>query len=358
MNTDLHSFKDDIQFSGNIYLFYAFDIGDDINLEKIKLLPTVEIISRTWPTYFKSYHKPLPVSVNNVRYPYKPLYANIHHFGSMSLVYEIPFKGTLTTLRDKLHDLDAQLQDQSTEEMREIYLKIKPFISQPRFFHQKNSYLSIHIDPQQEITAAQLREKYGQVIASTLRFEKTNISAFQAQDIIESATGYYREDLVIIDMEAAFVYDKNGYDLLNFFELTLVQQVELRYFNMLLDQKLDELYNKALQHPSLRHCLPFIGYMYDPISELSKLKVDISVITERLGSSIKIVGEAYYAEIYELLVEKLELKELHNSIDKKLSIIRDVRTIYQHKVDSIREDMFSVLIIILIFIELLVALNK
>jgi hypothetical protein len=104
--------------------------------------------------------------------------------------------------------------------------------------------------------------------------------------------------------------------------------------------------------------MPFIGIMYDPISELSKLKVDISVITERLGSSIKTVGDVYYSEIYDLLVTKLELDALRKAIDKKLSIIREVRTIYQEQVNAIREDLLSVLIIILIFTELVVGIVK
>ena len=49
------------------------------------------------------------------------------------------------------------------------------------------------------------------------------------------------------------------------------------------------------------------------------------------------------------------IKELH---EKKLSIVRDVRSIYQNKINSIREDMLSVLIIILILIEVIIGLSK
>ena len=87
-----------------------------------------------------------------------------------------------------------------------------------------------------------------------------------------------------------------------------------------------------------------------------KLKVDISVITERLENSIKLVGEAYYTELYELLVEKLDINNWKESINRKLAIILDVRTVYENKVDALREDLLSVLVVVLIFIEICVGL--
>lgn len=347
-------------FSGIIYFFYAFDVGDDINLVEAEKILKPTIHQRIWPKYLTTYHRPLCVDINPADQSRpRPYYVNIHPFGAISIVYAVNFKGTLTSLRDKLADLDSQFQEQAIQNVLKLYNSIKPHIGKANFFHQKNSYLVITIEPQPDkIATTTLREKYGSVIASTLRFEKNHISSFQLKDILESATGYYREDLVIIDTEAAFVYDKEHQDLLDFFELATVQQLELRYFDKLIAQKLDVLYDKALQKPSFKNCLPFIGTLYDPISELSRLKVEISVITERLGNLIKTVGEVYYSEIYELLVEKLDLNSLRNSVEKKLGILQEVQTLYQHKVNTIREDTFSLLITVLIFIELLVAIYK
>ena len=57
-----------------------------------------------------------------------------------------------------------------------------------------------------------------------------------------------------------------------------------------------------------------------------------------------------------MLVEKLDIANWKESINRKLDIIIDVRTVYENKVDALREDLLSVLIIILIFIEVLVAI--
>lgn len=268
------SSNDNQMFSGIIYFFYAFDVGDDINLVEVEKILKPMIHQRAWPKYLTSYHRPvcvdlIPADPSRPR----PYYVNIHPFGAISMVYAINFKGTLTSLRDKLADLDSQFQEQAIQNALKLYNSIKQHIGKANFFHQKNSYLVVTIQPQPEtIATPTLREKYGSVIASTLRFEKNHISSFQLEDILESATGYYREDLVIIDTEAAFVYDKEHQDLLDFFELATVQQLELRYFDKLIAQKLDVIYDKALQTPSFKNCLPFIGTLYDPISELSDRK--------------------------------------------------------------------------------------
>ncbi len=349
--------QDEHVFTGNIYLLHAFDIGDAINLEQVKASNQIHTTARIWPKYFKHYHIPLTVDLEAGKNGIKCMRANIHHFGAVSCIYKVPFSGTLTALRDKLNKLDEQYESQSAHDANGLFKRIKQFTNQAKFYHHRSSYLVIHIDPQGDmLDSTRLQEQYGPIIASSLRFETITISKFQINDILQSTTGYYREDLVIIDTEAAFVYDEECYELLDFFEFALIQQLELQYFDKLLDTKLDDVYEHAIQPRSFYNYLPFVGTVYDPLSELTKLKVDISVITERLDNSIKLAGEAYYSEIYRLLVRKMELETWRSSVEKKLAIVRDVRSIYQNKINSIREDMLSVLIIVLIFIEVVIGL--
>lgn len=356
MNTENNNFE--LTFTGNIFLFYAFDLGDDIALNTIRDSAVVKVAHRTWPKYFKHYHVPLSLTIPTQKNAIKVLRANLHNFGALSLLYKIPFKGTLAELRSKLLKLDSHYQQHSVDDAYSIYKQIKPFVTQAKFFHHMTSYPVIHVNPQSELDGAQFIEQFGSIIASTLRFEMSTISPFQKNEILQSTTGYYREDIVIIDTEASCIYDAEPYELLDFYELALIQQLELQYFDKLLDKKLDAVYGQATQKVSLYNYLPFVGTLYDPLSELTKLKVDISVITERLDNSIRLIGEAYYSEIYQLLENKLEVESWRASVDKKLAIVHDVRSIYQSKINTVREDMLSVLIIVLIMIELLVGILK
>lgn len=347
-------------FSGSIYIFHAFDVGEDINLEKIKESHSVVWQSLKLPKYFKNYHIPLAVRLPNAQNSPKCISSKIHNFGTISLTYKVPFSKSLTALRTKLPSIENYYHKQSITDVESIYKAIKPCIAKPKFFQTRASYLVIQVDPQPDVMdTVQLKEQFGGIIASALRFENQSLSEYQKNEILDMAIGYYRGDLIIIDTEAGFIYDAEYEELLDLFEFANIQHLELRYFDRVLDHQLNAIYEGRIIPRPLKAYLPFAGGLIaDPVSELGKLKVDISVISERLESSIKFIGEPYFSEIYAVLRDKLDLRNWRESIDKKLSIINDIHVVYKDKVDNIREDLLSVLIIILIMIEVILGLMK
>jgi hypothetical protein len=348
--------SEDAIFSGNIFIFHAFDIGEDVNLESIRQAQVLRTIPITLPKYFKNYHIPLAVELPQQRGS-KCVSARIHHFGVIGLTYQIPFTNTLEDIRKKINSLDTTFRKQSASDAASIYRKIKDFTKQPHFFHLRSSYLVVQVDPLPSTNVVDLKNKYGALIASTLYFETESLSENQKSDILETATGYYRGDLIILTAEAAFVYDAEYYEILDLFEFANVHKLELQYFDRVLDQRLNLVYEKGAITPPLSAYLPFIT-ISDPIGDLGRLKVDISVITERLESSIKLTSEPYFSQIYMLLADKLDLRGWKEGIEKKLSIIKEIREVYYNKIDVIREDLLSVLVIVLIFIEIVIAIWK
>lgn len=345
-------------FSGNIFIFQAFDIGEDINLEKVRQSDTLLIRPLTLSKYFKNYHTPLPIDLPHPHASSKFISSNLHGFGVISLAYKIPFNDTLENVRKRLVGIDSEFQEQGVIDAGSIFKAIKKDVKQARFFHLRTSYVVIQVDPQPDnVSVVAFKDAYAGVLASLLRFETENLSEYQKDEILNSAIGYYREDLFIIDTQAAFVYDDEYEEILDLFEFANIQQLELQYFDRMLDQQLNVVYQREVRTLPLKAYMPFIGSLpRDLIGSLGILKVEISVIIERLESSIKIAGEEYISELYGLLVDKLDLKNWKESIDTKLEIIKDINSFYQSKVDSIREDFLSVLIIVLIFIELIVGI--
>lgn len=350
--------KDEI-FTGNIYIFQAFDVGDDINLEAIKTTNALEQETATLPKYFKNYHIPLAVKLPQA-IESQCVGVKIHNFGALSLTYKIPFNSTLAQVRTNLEALDNKFQDQSLKDVSALFKKIKPHIKKPNFFSTRSSYVLIQVDPKNDWSdTIKFKQQFGSLIASMLRFETESLSEIQRDEILESAMGYYRGDLIVIDTSAAFVYDSEYLETLDFFEFANIQHLELQYFDRVLDQLLNAIYEEKVRKLSVKAYIPFIGTISrSPVDELGKLRADISVITERLESSIKLVAEPFFSELYALLQDKLDLKNWQEGIEKKLAIVTDVRTVFQHKVDAAREDILSVLIAILIMIELMVAILR
>jgi hypothetical protein len=343
-------------FSGNIFIFHAFDVGEDINLEPIKEKQLLVRRPLVLSKYFKNYHTPLAVELPHPHTSSRCFSAKLHNFGVISLAYKIPFSETLEDLRMHINGIEDEYREQSVVDAGTLFKRIKSETKQPKFFHLRKSYVLIQVDPESTIDVVKIKEEFGSIIASILRFEIESLSEYQKNEILDTAIGYYRGDLIIVDTEAAFIYDDEYEELLDLFEFANMQQLELQYFDRLLDQQLNVVYEREIRSLPLRSYLPFMSVKNDPVSDLGKLKVDISVITERIENSIKLAGEAYYSELYSLLVEKLDLANWKESIHRKLDIILDVRTVYANKVDAIREDLLSVLIIVLIFIELVVGI--
>lgn len=345
-------------FSGNIIIFHAFDIGDDINLDKLEALKTITIIPTQFPKYFRKYHVPLTIELPHPNESAHCTGCKLYRFGAMSLTYKIPFHDTLENIRKEFDQIYNLYKEQSIIDARIVFNKIYPFVNKARFFHTNASYIVIQVDQKNDdMDPVMLQKKLGGVIASTLRFETETLSEEQKNDILDSAIGYFRGDLVIVDTDVSFVYDTEYHEIMDLFEFANIQQLELHYFDRALDQKLNYIYENRTEKFKIRNFLPFVSSLEsDPINVLSKLQVDISVIIERLESSVKLSGEPYFAELYDLLTKRLELDSWRNSVDRKLSIIKDVQSNYRNRIDSNREDMLTVLIIILIFIELLVGI--
>lgn len=346
-----------ISFSGSIFIFYAFDVGEDINLAKIEESQAIMTRPLALSKYFKGYHVPLAIELPHPNTSSHCIGAKIHNFGVISLAYKIPFHDTLENLRTTLNKIESEFREQSVEDAHSVFKKIKHHIKHARFFHLRSSYVIVQVDQQPSIAVSEMKKNYGGIIASLLRFETEHLAEYQKNAILEDSIGYYRGDLVIIDIDSAFVYDDEYEDILDLFEFANIQHLELQYYDRILDQQLNEVYQRESQGLPFKAYLPFIGTtMKDPVSDLGMLRVEISAIIERLESTIKAAGDFYVTETYDLLVEKLDLKTWKEAIGNKLAIIKDIHLVYQNKIDIIREDLLSVLIIVLIFIELVVGI--
>lgn len=346
------------EISGNLLLFYVFDVSNDIDLEKVKQQHLVKIADLQLSSFFKHYHVPLSFKMDEV-YDVPgaldgkgfSLSRKMYSFGVVSLCYRIPFEATFSELRSMLVDIKRMFDDLSKKEAYEIFECILPTVTDPHFYNLANSYSAIQVNPLEDegVTAELFKERYGDEIASLLRFESQSLSDQQVKDILSSSTGYYGYDMIIVDSEAAFIYDNEYFEPLEFFESVSIQQLELQYFDQLLDRRLNYFYSQKSYKVPLLAYIPLIsGRLELPVYSLAKLRVDISVITERLENSIKLTSDAYFTRFYIILVEKFLLKEWRDSINKKLDIIKDLYTVYQDRLDTLRSEILEVVIIILV----------
>lgn len=363
-------------FAGDIIFFYAYDVGDDIDLEMIKSQHLVPTYNTPLSARFKNYHIPISYHLrgddiisegegyegqasserrlntnSHTDAASTPCYAlsKIHSFGVLSYCYRIPFEGTLSTLKKKLIELKSEYDQSSDVVAYDTFKKIHSAIVSPQFCNLKNDYFTVHISPlRSSVSSEKIMESFGGDIASLLRLELNPLSFYQQDTILRSRTGYYGDELIVIDSGGSFVYDDKCYDSMELFEFVTIQMLELQYFDRLLDRRLHGFYTDHIDGPKHRGPLG--------IAELAQLRVDISVITERLENSIRMSGDEYYTDIYERLVKKLSINRWRDAVQRKLDIIRDLYEVQQTSQDLIFHKRYTIVIVWLIALESLVGL--
>lgn len=336
------------EFNGNAFLFYLFDIGDQIDLDLIKVNGLVSI-AETYQSPFKYYQAPIsfePIDTDSV-------FNRIYEFGVLSFCYKIPFSQSLDELHTKIESLRAKYDQRSLEDAEQIYQAILPAIKIPTLYKLKWSYIVIQVNPTSNfINPEDFKKEFGPKIASLLRLESHRLSDYQKDEILSSVTGYYGEELIIIDSNASFIYDNEYYEAIELIEAANLERLELQYFDRVLEKELRLQYSLGKYKVPILSYVPLIGRMFElPVSQLTRMRIDIAVITERLKNSIKLSGDAYYAQLYSMLVKKLLLKEWRESIDRKLDIFKDLYTVYQDRLDATHSKILTWVIIILIAAE-------
>ncbi len=367
--------QDTKQFSGNIVFFYAYDIGDEINLDLVKSQHLVPAYNTPLSVRFKNYHIPISyhlvgdrivsegertakkeISLDDVSgdiaeqdYTCFAL-SKIHEFGVLSFVYRIPFIGSFEGLKKQIEHLKNEYDRLADSYAYETYKKIMPAVGSPQFCNLKNDYFAVHIDPDAtDLEQKQMIEEHGSDIASLLRLETAELSLHQQHQLLKARTSYYGYETIVIDSSGAFVFDDSFYDALELLEFTTIQILELQYFDRLLDKQLNQFYTDHFDASRYRS-----GTF--PISKLAQLRVDISVITERLENSIRTSGDEYYMSIYSLIEKRLSLYAWREAVQNKLKIIEELYRVHQDDYHLLFHKNWTLIITWLIAAELVISL--
>jgi hypothetical protein len=366
-------------FSGDIVLFYAYDIGEDIDLEYIKAQHLLPTFNSPLSARFKNYHSPISFHMRGVDIvaegePHEMhtierdmmvgedttpedaegdmtsfAMSKIHTFGVISFCYRIPFKGTMDNLKRRLVDVKQEYDMRADDFAYDTFKRIHSAIRTPHFFNMKNDYFTVHINTvRSAVPSEQLFEAFGAEIASMLRLEVDPLSPYQQDMILRSRTGYYGDELVVVDSSGSFVYDDSCYEAIELFEFVTIQLLELKCFDHLLDRRLHTFYLTSLDTSRTRSSAAIV--------ELAELRVEISVITERLENTIRLSGDEYYTEIYERLVKKLAIPQWRDGVQKKLDIIRDLYEVQQTGQDLVFHKRWTLVIVGLIALESIVGI--
>ncbi|RME55960.1 MAG: hypothetical protein D6795_02240 [Deltaproteobacteria bacterium] len=353
---------------GGVFVLYAVDVGYEIDLRGVEGIFTdrstpAVLRKKLAPTYFRYQKPPVtitlpPTTVAMGGETYRAdLQVRIFDFGVMSFLYHLPVTGidlpAMARLSAAIWNVPT-LAEHALSEARRLISRIEGMITKPALSDIVEDYFVFQVSRfSEEIGAEQLLVRERTALAQIIRTETIEMDERILSDMLRSPLSYSSRDLILIDWNAAFIYDSDYTDALNVLEFSNVQLLELRFFDALLDRRIeDETFDLTL--PKTPYFLSRTNPYTEAMGEIANLKIEVSIIFERVNNALKLVGDIYLARVHRLAASRLQLHAWQESVAKKLAIFESIYAVMNDHLATKRSETLEFIIILLIFVETLV----
>lgn len=230
----------------------------------------------------------------------------------ITLDLEDPFSEEVFTLReaavDECHEILKKNGGKDVEEFSEEYsiFAISNYEGDPdQFFQHKET------------------------IASLLKSEKLSLDPQEIDYTFSSQLKYAKNDSVIMDWDGAFIFDPDGdYDsTIELFQLANLQLLRYRILDKDLDGRLHKIASLIEHSPDKTKFLFNAHEINEALKDTIRVRSGSIYEFQALEREIKLIGDWYWARLYDLIVKKFKIEEWRRSVREKLDAIEDVYTI-------------------------------
>lgn len=351
-----------------VHLAFAFDIGDEIDLDRARELLKGELgqIPRRRRTPESIGYRPAPIRVpldpDGIRLPVdvessSPPRAELtlFDFGAISLAVRFPLvadRSTLLKLAGELAD-PAPLNEAARNLLRPWIERLRPVV-----YDFAPSTMS------EEFVVFQLLERRGgwleehpDWIAGLIRLESEPLSQAEVREATRLALSYSPTDLVVLDWAAGFVADPDAADTLEVIEFANVQLLEFRHIDDRLDDRLEAAYR--LIRPDRRPG-PLGRWKTHgaAVRQVRELEIEAASLFERADNALKLIGDHYLSRIFDLASTRFHLRGWQQSIRRKLETVGDVYDLLIQQAGGQRMEALELVVVLLIALEIILALFR
>jgi hypothetical protein len=358
---------------GVLYVYVAFDWGEEINLEHASRLAPGAVLDlarrpRT-PGSFTYKPPPLQFPLGPValglpglgEVPAQAAVATIFDFAAVSVALRIPFELTVGGLRSLAgHMTDsaaaAEFVRAARAAVEPLYRALRPAIRNPLWEDNLwEEYFVFQLHPGEPLQPEQLLGPLAGWLASLVRLEDQPLCSGEVAEALRLALHYRPSDLFVPDWAAALLLDaeQEAGETLQTVEFANLQLLEYRHIDNRLDDVVAQAY-RLLQRASRRR-LPFLRGHARALRLLGELKVEASALFERTGNVLKLIGDQYLARVYELLATRFHLRDWQRSIERKLEAVEGVYQVIADQSNTFRMEFLEIVVILLIAVELVLA---
>jgi hypothetical protein len=352
-----------------IHLALAFDIGDEIDLDRARKIlqgePGQLPRRRRTPESFG--YRPAPIRVelapDGIYLPGEWSFRSpprgeltLFDFGAISLSVQFPMNTTpaaLQSLAGKLAESSA-LTDAARRLLAPWLERIRPAVYDFAISDLSEEYIVFQLwDCRAHVLA-----KRTEWIAGLARLESEELSAEEVREATRLSLSYTPNDLVVLDWAAGVVADPECSDTLQIIEFANVQLLEFRHIDDRLDDRLEAAY-RLIRLERGRGWLPVRWRLHgDAVRQIRELEIEATSLFERVDNSLKLIGDHYLARVFEVAGARFHLRGWQQSIRRKLETVGNVYDLLVQQAGGQRMEALEITVVFLIALEIMLAILR
>ncbi len=363
-----------------IIVYRVFDIAEEVELRKaeellrtrirenpgrleLKMKGQQAVIIREAPVRFSLGLESLPELESKL--PPPRLSATLWNYGALSISYQFDLGATATqddffrysVLLNEDEKLIQALNENAKAKAGEVILMLRDALQKPQIWNEFEDYIIYLSDGTDENWTSEQLIDDGDVPEIIMGEPEHELAPDIRARLLENTFQYGNDDLCVIDWNSAFVLEPASQsDVLDVLEFSLSHQLELRFYDHLIDSRLQQLYT-SLEEDRKRFPLVKIlrGSFSQVAEEASSTYLELSEFTERMGNSLKAIGDFYLARIFRAALQRFRTRDWEESIGRKMDLLSKIPTLLQNEVNTRRGHLLEIIIILLIAYEIIMA---
>ena len=353
--------------SAVVHLAFAFDIGDEIDLQRARQTLQGELgqLPRRRRTPESIGYRPAPIRV-----PLEPAglclpgaivpeqnpkaELTLFDFGAISLAVRFPLQVTpsaLVQLAGALAEPSA-LNEAARRLLAPWIERLRPAVFDFAISSMSEEYIVFQLG---EPRTAWL-ENHADWIASLIRLESEPLSRDEVSEATRLALSYTPTDLVVLDWAAGFVVDADCADTLQVIEFANVQLLEFRHIDDRLDDRLEAAYRLIRPDRRTRWGAGPWKTHGEAVRQIRELEIEAASLFERVDNALKLIGDHYLSRVFDLASTRFHLRGWQQSIRRKLETVGDVYDFLIQQAGGHRMEALEITVVILIALEIALAL--
>jgi hypothetical protein len=354
----------------HVFCYRLFDVAAEIDLDAAQRLLALDTrrvrLTRAGAEYLLLPNPPLAVELGrhtlNVHSGQLQVdvVGRLFDHGSVSIRLRVPVQpGTqlaeLIPLADELYDSPA-VDALAMEVLESLRPGIAPALRSGTLWEQSESYAVHFVERLQGSPSAAEVLSWPELAPLLLgETKETRLSERERSDVLAQHFSYGEHDLVVVDWNAAFVYEPTGsIDIPDILEICNAQLLEFRFYDHQLDRQLTSV-GETLRR-TRRRSVPLFRSTDAPLARSVQLTlIEMSEALERVENSLKVIGDFYLAKVYEAALEQLRVDDWKASVQRKQQTLGDVYQWLKGEVDTARSLTLEVMVVALIVVEVILA---